>query len=91
MPTPDMEIIDLVLTQAIERYSEMDADVAEAAIFLEWPEQTAVLLKAFMLGHACYRCGGSPGLFHVQRRDFNNTYIKPLCVCEVPCLAEEDI
>ena len=42
------ETSDLTITQAIERYREMDSDEATAVITAEWPEQMAAVLRVFI-------------------------------------------
>ena len=48
MRTPTTEVLDLALTQTIERYRDMDPDDVYDAIAAEWPEQMAILLIEFL-------------------------------------------
>ena len=82
MRTTMSEIIDLALTQAIERYMEMESDAVSDAIAREWPEQTTTLLAEFFFKSHCANCGGMADLIQIERENGHGNYIVPLCGCE---------
>ncbi len=84
MRTLETEIIDLTLTQAIERYMEMETfDDAHEAIVEEWPEQIAVLLIEFLDNLHCGQCGKNFELLSLNRDNGDSHYIVFVCTC--PC------
>jgi GTPase Era involved in 16S rRNA processing len=73
MRTPFTEQFDLILTQSIERYSEMTRAKAIEAIEKEWPKQMAVVLEEFCakaIGNKRHRM---TALVEVLRKDDSNT------------------
>ena len=48
MPDSTKELLELILTQSIERYVEMKPADAEKAIAQEWPQQIRTLLISFL-------------------------------------------
>lgn len=76
------EIIDLALSQALERYMEMTPDAVSDAIAAEWPEQIAALLSEFIFNSHCTTCGGQPDFIEMERESGHCTYVVPLCGCE---------
>ncbi|MEJ0061658.1 MAG: hypothetical protein WDO70_00255 [Alphaproteobacteria bacterium] len=76
------EIIDLTLTQAIERYMEMEPEAVHDAIVAEWPEQLAVILVEFFFKTTCGNCDGLPDFIQIPREQSDIYYIVPLCGCE---------
>jgi hypothetical protein len=76
------EIIDLALTQAIERYMEMRPEAVADAIAAEWPEQIATLLAELMFKSPCASCGGMADLIQFERHNGDSNYIVPLCGCD---------
>lgn len=82
MRTPASELIDLALTQAIERYMEMEPDIVYDAIAKEWPDQMAALLAEFLFRATCGHCGGVPDFIEYRRENGFSNYIAPICDCE---------
>ena len=82
MRTPMSEIVDLDLTQSIERYLEMEPDEIRDAIVKEWPEQTAVLLEEFLFNTSCGNCGGVPDFIQKEREDSDSSHVAPVCSCK---------
>jgi hypothetical protein len=82
MRTISTELIDLILTQAIERYSEMTSDEAYEAIASEWPEQTAALLEEFLFKTTCGNFTGMTDLIQIERDNGFGFYFSPICTCE---------
>ncbi len=76
------ETLDLILTQAIERYIEMGADEAERAIEIEWHEQVAALLTEFLFKSRCDKCDGEMEFVEMSREDGDSNYIVPMCSCD---------
>lgn len=66
-------LFDLILTQSIERYSEMKPEEAHKAIRVEWKDQAGVLLRELFFGNRRER----PRFRHRARRDGNGTYLEP--------------
>lgn len=83
MRTTMSEIIDLELTQAIERYMEMEPKFVFDAIKREWPEQLAALLVEFMFDIICGDGDGMADYVHIVREDGHNCYIVPIGSCEL--------
>ena len=82
MRNPQSEILDLALTQALDRYMEMEVtDVCEV-IHKEWPEQIAILLTEFVLKTTCPNCGDITDFVQIERDNGGSTYVAPLCTCE---------
>jgi len=82
MRTSMSKIIDLALTQALERYSEMSPEAAYAAIVREWPEQLAILLIEFFFKSTCGNCGGMPDFVQIPREQGDSDCMMLLCRCE---------
>jgi len=82
MRTPMSEILDLALTQAIERYMEMEPDIVYDAIAEEWPEQLAALLVEFFFNTGCCDCAGMTDFIHIPREHGDSNYIVPIGGCE---------
>ena len=76
------EIIDLTVTQALERYLEMEPESAYNAIVNEWYEQMAVLLVEFFFKTSCGSCAGVPDFVQIPREHGDSDYIAPRCDCE---------
>ena len=70
-------LFDLVLTQAIERYGEMQPQEIRKAIKTEWKDQTAVLLREFFFKSGSGGSKGLPELRHRARKDGNGIYLEP--------------
>ncbi len=87
MQNPMLEIIDLSLTQAIERYIEMEPDKVYNAIADEWPEQLAAMLTEFFFRTTCSNCDGMPSFIQIPREQGDSNYLVPLCSC---AFGEED-
>jgi hypothetical protein len=68
------EIFDLFLTQAIERYADMNFEKASRAIAKEWPEQTAVLLTVFMSYNYCSSFNDGPRFVELERINGKSYY-----------------
>lgn len=77
MKSPTTEMIDLALTQALERYMEMDPSDVYEAIVHEWPEQTAALLTDFFYGNRGGTFGVQSGLIEIPRTSGGMTYYVP--------------
>jgi len=90
MPTAATEILDLALSQAIERYAEMEPNDVYDAITNEWPEQIAVLLVEFFFKATCANCGGTNDFIEIERENGGGNYIAALCGCEVATLGGGD-
>ncbi|MDR3560894.1 MAG: hypothetical protein P4N59_05575 [Negativicutes bacterium] len=82
MQTHLTEVFDLALTQAIERYIEMEPQAAHEAITREWPEQIAVLIAEFLFNSFCGDCGGMAHFVEIERENGHSNYFIPLCACE---------
>jgi hypothetical protein len=82
MRTPMSEILDLTLTQALERYMEMESEAAYDAIVKEWPEQIAVMLVEFFFKSTCGNCAGIPEFIQVPREQGDTNFLVPICSCE---------
>ncbi len=82
MRTPMSEILDLALTQAIERYMEMEPEAVYDAIVDEWPEQMAIILVEFFFKTTCGTCNGMPDFVQIPREHGDTMYIVPLCSCK---------
>jgi hypothetical protein len=82
MRTSVSELIDLALTQAIERYMEMERGAVSDAIAAEWPEQIAALLSEFIFNAHCANCGAAPDFIEMERDSGDCSYILPLCGCD---------
>jgi hypothetical protein len=82
MKTPVLEMLDLALTQAIERYMEMEEDEVYEAIAAEWPEQIAVLLVEAFFKTTCGNCCGMTEFIQIARIQGDSTYFVPMCGCE---------
>lgn len=76
------EIIDLALTQAIERYMEMDENAVYDAITSEWPEQIAALLVEFLFNTGCCHCTGMTDFLQIPREHGGSNYIVPIGGCK---------
>jgi hypothetical protein len=83
MRTPEIEILDLAVTQAIERYVDMEPNEVYDAIADEWPEQIAVLLVEFFFKATCGSCGGTNDFIEVERENGGGNYVAAICGCEV--------
>jgi hypothetical protein len=77
------EIVDLALTQAIERYAELERGHVLKLIPQEWPEQIAVLLVDFFFKTTCGNRVGMPELIAMERENGMNNYFIPACSCEL--------
>lgn len=77
------EMIDLALTQAIERYVDMPRNEVWDAILLEWPEQIAVLLVEFLFKPVCGECSEPGDFVSVERDSGHGNYMIPLCSCDI--------
>jgi len=78
------EVLDLALTQAIERYAEMEPYDIQEAIATEWPEQLAVVLVEYMLKTTCGNCTGIPDFIQIERDTGDgHYYLVPLCSCDL--------
>jgi hypothetical protein len=76
MKSLEVEILDLALTQAIERYLEMESLIAaHKAIRDEWPEQIAALLMEFVIRAMTGRRDGIPETIFAKRASGHSTYI----------------
>ena len=82
MRTNMSELIDLALTQAIERYMEMEPDAVYEAIAHEWPEQMAVILTEFMFRTTCGLHDETTTFIQVPRAQGGSTFLIPLCRCD---------
>ncbi len=82
MKTPMSETIDLVLTQAIERYVDMSPEEAYNAIVTEWHEQMAAILIEFFFKTTCNNCDGMPDFIELPREQGGTHYVVPLCSCD---------
>ena len=82
MRTPMSEIIDLALTQSIERYMEMESDAVYDAITREWPEQIAAILVEFFFNTGCCDCAGMTDFMQIPREHGTSNYIVPIGGCE---------
>ena len=71
----ELEILDLTLTQAIDKYLEMEPDEICTAITTEWPEQIAVILTAFLFNTACVWPVRRPRPVYLQRKNGLSHYI----------------
>ena len=83
MKTPETEMLDLALAQAIERYMAMEPNEAHDAIEDEWPEQIVVLLAEFFFKTACPDCGAGFDFIPIERENGNGAYLTPICACEI--------
>lgn len=79
---PVVEIVDLFLAQAIERYSEMESDAVYDAIEAEWPDQIKVLLKELFFKTTCGNPTGVPDFIQIERENGDSAYFEPVCSCE---------
>ena len=71
MKNNDTEILDLALTQAIDKYMEMEPDEIYAAIIKDWHDQMAALLLAFFFGAADHSyIDQVRAIYARKRRDF---------------------
>jgi len=75
------EIMDLALTQAIERYRDMRPGEAYQAIADEWPQQIAILLIEFFFKTTCGMDVEMPPLMFIERDNSNNPYAVLVCRC----------
>jgi hypothetical protein len=87
MRTADSEIFDLALTQAIERYLDMEPNAVYDAIAEEWPEQIAVLLVEFFFKLTCGKCGDPNDFIEIERESGGGNYVAAICGCEIAQLA----
>jgi hypothetical protein len=90
MKTHETEITDLALSQAIERYMEMEPDKVYEAITREWHEQIAVLLVEFFFKATCGNCGGTNDFIEIERDNGNGNYVAAICGCEIAPLGGGD-
>ena len=82
MKTPVIKIIDLVFTQALRTYREMEPKEACSTIAREWPEQTAALMKNFLFNGSCTNCGAAIDLIELPREDAVASYLSSLSSCD---------
>jgi hypothetical protein len=90
MRTSEIEIFDLAMTQAIERYLDMEPNAVYDAIAEEWPEQIAVLLVDFFFKVTCGKCGDLNDFIEVERENGGGNYIATICSCEIAKLAQNE-
>ncbi len=77
------QTFDEILSQSIERYSEMTPAEAHQAIHEEWYEQMAALLEAVLFKIPCGDESEMRELLEVSRDGENSTYFYvPICSCE---------
>lgn len=76
------EMLDLALTQAIERYVDMPQNEIWDVILEEWPEQIAVLLIELLFKPVCRECTSSVNYISIERESGHGNYIIPLCACD---------
>jgi RNA polymerase subunit RPABC4/transcription elongation factor Spt4 len=82
MKTHESEIIDLALSQAIERYMEMKPECVHDAITSEWHEQIAVILTEFFFRAACPKCRSTHDFIEMERENGGGNYVVSICGCE---------
>jgi|GEM_PF-4430387 len=83
MKTYAVEVIDLALSQSIERYMEMKPDEIYDAIVSEWTEQIAVLLIGFFFKTGCGRCTCLPDIVPVKRDEHDSHFYVAFCNCHL--------
>jgi hypothetical protein len=72
MKDREAEIFDLALTQAIDKYMEMEPDEIYRAIVMDWHDQMASLLLSFFFGAADNSYSNRIRSIYAQkRRDFS--------------------
>ncbi|MGB9152205.1 MAG: hypothetical protein WCD70_03855 [Alphaproteobacteria bacterium] len=82
MPDSTKELLELILTQSIERYVEMKPADAEKAIAQEWPQQIRTLLRVFLHKTTCDKCQTSVRFMVLMKKDGNGVYVSPVCNCK---------
>jgi hypothetical protein len=83
MKTSISEVLDLAITQAIERYIDMEPDDVCDAIVNEWPEQIAVLLIEFFIKATCSQCSSTNDFIEIERENGGGNYVAAICGCEI--------
>ena len=82
MPDSTTELLELILTQSIERYIEMKPAEAEKAITREWPQQIRTLLRVFLHKTTCDKCQTSVRFMILMKGDGSGSYVSPVCNCK---------
>jgi hypothetical protein len=81
--TGEPETDELIVAQALDRYSNMFPTQAHAAIADEWGEQMAVLFETAVFKIPCGDSDEMREFLEQERGDDSGTYILvPICTCE---------
>jgi len=75
MKTPVMNIIDLVFTQCLTLYRDMEPHEASATILREWPEQTAAMMIKFLFDHTYDSYSVTLDIIELPRQSGFRTYL----------------
>ncbi len=78
------EILELILTQSLERYLEMKPAETEKALLRDWPQQQQMrtLLRVFLSKTACDKCHTQVRFMLLMKSDGTGNYIAPICDCK---------
>ncbi len=75
------ELLDLILTQALERYVEMKPEDVEKAIKKEWPQQIGTLIRVFLHKTRCDKCNMQVRFTLLMKANGHSGYVAPICNC----------
>ena len=82
MPDNTAELLELILTQSIERYLEMKPAEVDKAIMREWPQQIRTLLRVFLYKTMCDKCQTQVRFMLVMKSKGGGGYVAPICDCK---------
>ena len=83
MPDNTAELLELILTQSIERYLEMKPAEAEKAIMREWPQQQLrTLIRVFLHKTTCDKCHTQVRFMLLMKKNGSGGYVAPVCDCK---------
>ena len=77
-----IELLDLILSQAIERYLEMKPAHVEKALIREWPPQMRTLIRHFIDKSTCRKCHTHIRFMLNIEAGKDSGYVVRLCQCK---------